>query len=98
MQCGHGHWIHLQCAGYTAAQAWKVLREKLEFQCKCKKARVQKWLEETHKQRQQCRQEKTTAKRVKEVREQQKDKNIAPKEEEADFVHHPGRDRIAGAG
>ena len=63
------------------------------FQFKCKKARVQKWLEETDKQRQRCRQEKTTAKRVKEGKEQQKDKNIAPREEEADFIHHPGRDR-----
>ena len=93
MQCGHGHWIHLQCEGYTTAQAWKVLREKQEFQCNCKKARVQKWLEETNKQQQRCRQEKTTTKRVKEVKEQQEDKNIAPREEEADFVHQPGRDR-----
>ena len=98
VKCGHGHWIHLQCAGYTAAQAWKVLREKREFRCKCKKARVQKWLEETNKQRQKCRQEKTTAKRVTEVKEQQKDKNIAPGEEEEDFVHHPGRDRKVMAG
>ena len=69
-----------------------MLREKRDFQCKCKKAQVQKWLEETDKQQQRCRQEKTTAKRVKEVKEQQKDKNIAPGEEEADFVHQPGRD------
>ena len=25
--------IHLQCAGCTAAQAWKVLKKKREFQC-----------------------------------------------------------------
>ena len=50
-RAGKGHWNHLQCAGYTAAQTWKVLREKQEFQCKCKKARVQKWLEETDKHR-----------------------------------------------
>ena len=93
VQCGHEHRIHLQCAGYIAAQALKVLREKLEFQCKCKEARVQKWLEEMGKQQQRCRHEKTTTKRVKEVKEQQKDKNIAPREEEADCVHHPGWDR-----
>ena len=46
----------------------------------------------------ECREEKTTAKRVKEVKEQQKDKNIAPREEEVDFVHHPGRRRAADAG
>ena len=64
---------------------------------KCKKARVQNWLEEIDKQ-QQCRLEKTTTKRVKEVKEQEKDKNISPREEEADFVHHPGRDRRGTAG
>ena len=90
VQCGHGQSIHLQCVGYTTAQAWKVLRGKQDFQCKCKKARVQKWLEETYKQRQRCWREKTTTKQVKEVKEQQKDKNIAPREKEADFVHHQG--------
>ena len=47
-----------------------------------KKTRVQKWLEETNKQRQRCQREKTTAKQVTEVKEPQKDKNIAPGEEE----------------
>ena len=37
-------------------------------------------------------------KRVKEVKDQQKDKNNAPKEEEADFVHHVGRDHRGRAG
>ena len=40
VQFGQGHWVHLQCAGYTTAWALKVLREKREFQCKCKKAQV----------------------------------------------------------
>ena len=91
-------WKRGGVASAPERQASKVLREKRELQCKYKKARMLKWLEETDEQRQRCRQERTTTKRVKEVKEQQKDKNIAPGEEEADFVHHVGRDRRATAG
>ena len=38
------------------------------------------------------RQEKTTAKRVKGVTEQQRDKNTTARDEEVDFVHHPMHD------
>ena len=59
---------------------------------------MQKWLEGTGKQQQQCWQEKTTTKRVNEVKEQERDKNTAPSEEDVNFVHHPVRDCSNRAG
>ena len=95
VQCGTGHRIHLQCAGHTAAQAWKGLREKKEFQCKCTKAGVQKWLEETDKERRRRRQVKATTERRKGVRDQQEGKNTAGKRG-SEGEEHQAREQSAG--
>ena len=69
-----------------------MLREKKEFQCKCKNARVQKWLEETDNERLRRRQVKATAEHGKGVKEQQRDKNTTARDDEVDYFDHPFRD------
>ena len=90
MRCSHGHWMHLKCAGVTVSQAKKMFRSNRVFQCRCRKARLAKWLrEERERHKQRRREQHSNARKVGVAPEEQHPKPQARVEPEQSDSERP---------